>query len=464
MVEQENESNNRRRTPPRVLKTDVGNAQRLAREYGSSLRFVEPWGKWLTWNGRRWSLKQSEAQALAKLNAVTMLADAAKTQHDRERRELVTHAEASQSASRIRAALYLAQSEPDIIVEVEQLDANPWLLNVENGTIDLRTGALLPHRRENLLTKICPTPFIADAPCPVWEGFIQDVFGGDAELIGFIQKLLGYCLTGEVCEQILAIFFGLGANGKSTLLNLILEILGPDYGMKAPSNLLMARGNETHPTELTDLFGKRLVAAVETESGRRLSEVQVKELTGSDRIRARRMREDFWEFPPTHKVILCTNHRPEVRGTDYAIWRRLALVPFTETFGPDRQDKNLPDKLRAEYPGILAWCVRGCLKWLAEGLTTPRVVDAATASYRDEQDAMGAFLAEVCHIAADAKVRAADVYAAYKTWCDAVGENMLTGRQFGERMTERGFERYRNNGKCYRGVGLINGTTEPHGT
>lgn len=458
-------NNSRRQKPPKLLKTDLGNAQRLARDHGPSLRYVEAWRKWLTWNGRNWSDRQSDAQAVAKRNAMAMLEDASSTDNDRERRDLITHAEASQSASRIRAALYLTQSEPGIAIRSDQLDASPWLLNVENGTIDLRTGTLLPHRRDDLLTKLCPTPFIPEATCPIWDTFIQAVFDGDAELICFVQKLLGYCLTGDVGEQILTILHGSGANGKSTLLNVIMEVLGEDYAMKAPRNLLMARGGKMeHSTELTDLFGKRLVAAVETEDGRRLSETLVKELTGSDKIRARRMREDNWQFSPTHKLLLATNHRPEVRGTDHAIWRRLVLVPFNQTFSADRQDKQLPSKLRAEHPGILAWCVRGCLQWLADGLAAPTAVDSATAVYRDEQDTVGAFLADCCVIKSEASGKASELYAAYKAWCDANGENVIIGRQFGERMTGRGFQRYRNNGVCYRGVGLINGTNGTNGT
>jgi putative DNA primase/helicase len=379
----------------------------------------------------------------------------------------------SEAAPRLNAMLDLARSEPGMPILPGQLDAHPWLLNCANGTLDLRTGQLREHRREDYLTKLCPTEYHADVPCPLWLRFLDAIFGGDAGLIRFVQRLLGYCLTGDVSEQILPIFHGGGSNGKSVLVNVIMEALGGDYAMKAAHSLLMTSRGERHPTEVADLFGKRFVVVSETDQGRAMNESLAKDLTGGEPIKARRMREDFWEFRPTHKVILCTNHRPRVTGDDHAIWRRLRLVPYGITFwNPDdhpdgeargldparKQDKNLLGKLRQELPGVLAWCVQGCLDWQRDGLTLPDKVRAATNSYRDEEDQVARFIVERCEMHRDLRVRAGDLYAAYKSWAERGGEEAMSQRKFGERLSQT-YERQASNGIWY--VGLRLRTDEP---
>jgi putative DNA primase/helicase len=371
-----------------------------------------------------------------------------------------------ESAARINAMLDLARSEPGIPVLPEDVDRDPWLFIVANGTLDLRTGELRQHRREDLLTMLCPTPYRPDAPCPTWERFPGAVFPDDEgepdrQLITFVQRTFGRCLTGDVSEQILPIFWGGGANGKSTLVNAVLETLGGDYAMKANADLLMASRGERHPTELAQLFGMRLVVASETHQGRRLNEALVKDLTGGEPIRARRMREDFWEFPPTHKTILITNHRPRVTGTDEGIWRRLRLVPFTATFwdpndpGKDpaqlpqshRQDKQLGQKLAAEREGILAWLVRGCRDWRRDGLTLPGQVKVATAEYRSGEDMVAQWIAECCLTGCDDyRRRASDLLANYRQWCERTGEEPVGQKSFGEALLGRGFHCYTSNG------------------
>jgi putative DNA primase/helicase len=362
--------------------------------------------------------------------------------------------------------LELARSEPGIAVLPDQLDRDPWLVNCVNGTLDLRDGKLRGHRREDYLTKLCPTPFDPEAACPAWERFLLAIFRQDGELIRFVQRLLGRALSGDVSEQILPIFWGGGANGKSTLVNAIMRVMGPDYAMKASPDLLMSRRGERHPTELADLFGMRLVVASETHQGRRLDEALIKDMTSGERIRARRMREDFWEFDPTHKIILLTNHKPAVTGTDTGIWRRLRLVPFEETFwdpedpnnhGKDlpealRQDKTLPERLQTEARGILAWLVRGCSNWLDDGLTLPDKVRVATADYRVAEDRLQHFLGECCLVGPNYRCRAATLYARYRKWCEDGGEESPKQRVFGEAMTERGFGRTTSNGTWYLGV------------
>jgi putative DNA primase/helicase len=382
----------------------------------------------------------------------------------------------SESAKRINAMLDLARSEPTMPILPAQLDSDPWLFNCPNGTLELRTGTLREHRREDFLTKLCPTPYNAEAICPTWERFLGAIFPNDedepdAELITFMQRLLGRCLTGDVSEQNLPIFWGSGANGKSTLVNAVLDTLGSDYAMKANADLLMTSRGERHPTELAGLFGMRLVVASETHQGRHLNESLVKDLTGGEPIRARRMREDFWEFKPTHKVVLLTNHKPRVAGTDEGIWRRLRLVPFTTTFwdqtdpGKDasqlpsnlRQDKQLGEKLTVEREGILAWLVRGCLGWQRDGLTLPDKVRVATTEYRSDEDVLAQWI-EQCCAQGDRSFRckAGELFAHYREWCERAGEEeILNQKTFGEALSARGFERKKSDGVYWRlGIAL----------
>jgi putative DNA primase/helicase len=294
----------------------------------------------------------------------------------------------------------------------------------------------------------------------VWCKFLKVVLA-DVELRAFVRRLVGYCLTGSTQEHVLPFLYGIGSNGKSTFLNVVLALLGVDYAIKAPTDLLLAKKNETHPTELADLFGKRFVACIEAEDGRRLAESLVKELTGGDRIRARHMREDFWEFSATHKIWLAANHKPQVRGTDHGIWRRIKLIPFTVIIPDDQQDKELLNKLLAELPGILNWALAGCLEWQQAGLGEPPAVKAATADYRNEMDVLGDFIADRCIIGDDYGAGSAQLFEAYKAWAESAGERPVTQRRFGLQMVERGFrsDRYTagpHKGRNYwRGIGII---------
>ncbi len=447
--------------PPQVVTsdaphlTDVGNAQRLIGRHGRNLRYCHPWSKWLYWDGRRWALDQVGAvERLAKDTARSILTEAAEEEDGKQRKAIVGFAFQSESASRIAAMMRLAQSEEGIPTLPNELDVDPWLLNCPNGTLDLRTGELRKHRREEFITKLCPVRYDPAATAPRWYAFLGRIFDSNERLIQYTKRLAGYCLTGDVSEQILVIFYGTGANGKTTYLETLLALQGEDYSIKAPQDLLMAKRGDSHPTERADLFGKRLVTCIETADNRRLAESLVKELTGGDTIRARRMREDFWQFGATHKIILATNHKPVIRGTDQAIWRRIRLVPFQVAIPDKEQDKGFPGKLRDELPGILAWCVQGCLDWQRDGLDCPDEVKAATADYREEQDILGAFLEECTVQVVGATVRASSLYEVYRKHCERNGENPLGRRNFGTTMTERGFKRFTANGVWYKGLDL----------
>jgi putative DNA primase/helicase len=438
-------------------RTDLGNGERLATRYRDRIRYCHKWSKWLAWDGRRWAMDDMAiVDGFAKMTVRMMLCEAATIANKKERLNHLKWQTASECRKLINAMIALAAREEGIPILPDDMNRDGWLLNCPNGTIDLRTGRLREHRREDLITQLCPTRFDPDAKCPLWDQTIDLFLAGDAELIGYWRKVCGYCLPGIVRDHLLPIAYGRGSNGKSTILGTLIEMLGRDYAMKCPPDMLMAKKNETHPTDRADLFGKRLAVAIETESGRRLNETMVKELTGGDHIRARRMREDFWEFPPTHTLLMATNHKPLIRGNDNGIWRRLKLIPFTVSVTGKRAIKDMPERLRAEFPGILAWCVRGCLEWQKDGLDEPKGVRNATGDYRKEQDRLGAFLEENTIGDVNGKVQAGELYTRYKNWAERSNEFVMTLTAFGTEMQERGFEEPKKSGgyKWYSGIKL----------
>jgi putative DNA primase/helicase len=291
--------------------------------------------------------------------------------------------------------------------------------------------------------KITAAKFDPEAKCPRWERFLEEVFTKsdfttDHDLIDYIRRLAGYGLTGSVREHIFAVLYGTGRNGKSVFLNTVRYALG-DYGGTTAADLLLAKRSEVHPTGLANLYGRRVVVSAETDAGRRLDESLVKDITGADPIPARRMHEDWWEFDPTFKLLLATNHKPVIRGTDEGIWRRIHLVPFNRTIDAADQDDGLEQKLRAEWPGILAWAVRGCLEWQEGGLRPPAAVVEATRSYREESDAIRRFIDDRCECLHGAEVRTGALFAAYQAWCESEGEKPVSSAAFSTDLTTRGF-------------------------
>lgn len=431
---------------PRRNLTDLGNAERLIDRHGHDLHYSAALG-WLVWNGVRWERDENGEVERRMVDTVRSIYQEAAAASDSERRERIArHATHSEGRSPIRAAIALAQSLPRVPVRASELDADPWLLNCPNGTVDLRTGKLREHRCDDLLTQMTPVLFDAAATCPLWERTLATVLPSE-DVRGYVQRLFGYSLSGVVTEQTLPIFYGEGANGKSVLTNVLRAVLGDGYAMSAPSGFLMAARGERHPTETADLFGRRVVVASETGAACRLDEALVKCFTGGERIRARRMRQDFFEFAPTHKIILCTNHKPRVTGGGHGIWRRLSLVPFdVKLWNPDagetgdehlRQDKTLESKLLAELRGILAWAVRGCLQWQRDGLGAPAAVREATVGYRDEEDTVAEFLADEVHTGGGSELLAC-VYDAYKHHCD--GRPTLGRKALSAELRRRGFD------------------------
>jgi putative DNA primase/helicase len=436
--------------------TELGMARRAVLSFNGEVRYAPELHSWFFYDGHRWAEDiTGEIQRRAKATVDRLHAEA---RFSVDRREELTRAWFKfQSAARIRSIVELATTEPGVPVMVCEFDADPWSLNVANGTVDLRTGSLRPHVPAEMHSKIVPIPFDPASMAPAWEKFLGEVFGDDPDLIDFVHRFAGYSLTGDVREQLLLFGHGAGANGKSTMFGMLRQLAG-DYGVQLDPALLTAGLHEKHPTGLTDLRGARMVTTTETEAGKRLAEALVKSLTGGDPIRARRMRMDYFEFMPSHHIWLAGNHLPPIRGTDLGIWRRIALVPFDVTFEGERQDPELPGKLAAEARGILAWAIRGCLDWQRQGLRIPERVKAATAQYRAAQDHCGRFLVECCVPGETVYVSAKALRESYEAWCADQGEKPWSAKALGSELTDRGFDSTQKGAdrtRTWIGLGLI---------
>jgi P4 family phage/plasmid primase-like protien len=430
--------------PPRGHNlTDLGNAERFVARHGKGVRYCYPWRKWLVWTGARWERDDAgRVHCLAKETVRGIYREAFEAADEDRRKALAKHAAASESETRIRAMIELAKSENP--VSPDGLDADSWLLNVLNGTIDLRTGQLREHRREDHITKLAPVEYDPSgaAKAPTWEAFLGRVLPSE-ELRGFVQRAAGYSATGDTSEQCMFIHHGPGANGKSTFQETVAAALG-DYAMRTPTETLLVKRSSGVPSDVARLKGARFVTASETEEGRRLAESLVKDLTGQDTISARFMWAEWFDFKPTHALHLSTNHKPEIRGTDPAIWRRIRLIPWTVTIPPAEQDRKLTEKLREELPGVLAWMVRGCLEWQRGGLRAPEEVRQATKAYRAEMDVLAAFLADCCLRDENEEAFAGELWGAWKRWCEETGEQAGSQKRFGGRLAERGFLNHRD--------------------
>lgn len=450
--------------------TELGNARVLARMFEGQLLHSGRWG-WLFWDGKRWELeggekacveRQKEVLAFRLDRAIESLQKLLKREASVEERDFAVQKKSKlatiqlirkhEDERSIRGARKLAESEPSLSVDYQQFNKDPWLLNCVNGMLDLTNGELHEHDASRMCTQLCPTAYDPDARCDRWQQFLVEVFNNDSQLISWMQKLCGYAMSGVIREHILPIFHGVGRNGKSTLIKAIQHVLGPDYSGTTPSGFLTASKHEQHPTKLVALYGKRFVADLETGDGARLNEELVKRCTGGDEMQARRMFENFWSFKPTHKLILCTNCEPRVRGMDVAIWSRVKLVPFSQVFA-GREDPMLDAKLASEASGILNWMLEGSYKWQAEGLGTVAAVSAATDDYRGSQDTVASFMADRLEAVPGAKVKLTEVQAAYKGWCMGQSADPVASKVLKERLFELGVKPDAS-GRYYEGYKL----------
>ena len=422
------------------------------------VRFVPELGKWLLWTDGAWKLDgEGWVIELAKLSARRIYEEAAAASTKDIASDLARHAKNSLNERRLKAMVELARTDKALVLPRARLDADPFLLGVTNGVVDLRTGELRAAAPEDYITRQVAVPYTSDAQCPVFERFLTKAMGGNQELVVFLQRIFGYTLTASTEEQCLFFLYGTGANGKSTLLNSMKQVLG-GYAKQAAAETLMDRKHGGASNDIARLDGARLVLSNELEDGTRLAETLVKQLTGGDPITARFLYQEHFEMIPTFKLVIAGNHKPVIRGDDHGIWRRIVLIPFVVTIPEDQRDPDLLNKLAAEAPGILAWMVRGCMAWRAQGLNPPPEVQSAVREYRSEMDVLGQWLEARCEIGADREARASDLYRSYRYWAETNGFHPMSNTSFGRKLSERNLEKKKTkDGHVYLGLALKSG-------
>ena len=433
-------------TPPEnsVWGTDDSLALDFTRRFASDWRYCAVWGKWMHWEGRRW--KNDDTELVLHMMRGICREMALKATSDRLSVRL-------SSTSALNAMERQARTDRRHAATTGEWDANSWLLNTPGGVVDLKTGRMRSHDRADRMTKV--TTATPGGDCPTWRKFLIEVTGGDRSLQDYLQRMAGYCLTGSTREHALLFLYGTGANGKSVFLNTLASILG-DYATNAPIDTFMETRSDRHPTDLAGLRGARFVSSIETEQGRRWAESKVKNLTGGDKVAARFMYQDFFEYWPQFKLLIAGNHKPALRNVDEAMKRRLHLIPFTVTIPEDRRDGQLPAKLLAERDGILAWMLDGCLAWQQSGLKPPASVVDATGEYFEAEDAVGRWIEESCVRLPSAKSLTAELFSDWKRWADAAGEFVGTQRRFSDTLLHRGVDKWRNSCglRGFQGIGL----------
>lgn len=428
----------------------------LAVENEKRLRYVGQWDQWMYWTGTKW---ESDHNLRVYTRARKMLRRVARDIAERLRLEreqnIPTDLSASElekrknlaygdsrkqvkyllTAAKTHSIVSMSRSDPLLISSVADWDSNPWLLNTPGGTVDLRTGSLRPHDPGDFITRetsVAP----AEGKPKRWLAFLSQIMRNDAEMLRYLQKIFGYCLVGETREHQMYFGYGTGANGKGVMLNTMRSIMG-DYGVEATIETFIINDSARHPTELADLRGARLVTCGETDDGQRWAEARIKMLTGGDPVKARFMRQDFFQYTPQFKLFLAGNHRPRLSNVDEAIERRFRLIPFTYTVPKAERDTSLSDKIKEEWPQILAWAIEGCMMWQREGLEPPEAVASATKSYMNQEDSITSWIGECCTLAPESFTYTRDLYDSWKAWCGQNGEAAGTKRTLGRHLEDR---------------------------
>jgi P4 family phage/plasmid primase-like protien len=408
-------------------------ALQFTHQHGDRLQYVHKWGQWLLWDGRKWEVDETH-RAFGLMRILCRdIARSANGTSDPSKQALA-------SRSTARNALELAGADRTHAATVDQWDEDPWLLNTPAGIVDLRTGRLSPHDPQQFMTKI--TAVAPGGGCPMWLAFLDAITGGDKDFQGFLQRLFGHCLTGDTSEHIFPYGFGKGRNGKSVMLDTVASIMA-DYATAAPPDTFTLSHNEKHPTEMARLRGARLVTGSETEEGKKWNVTRIKQLTGASsntKIPARLMRQDFFEFVPQCKIFNIGNTKPRLGRVDQAIRDRFLSIPFTVYFPPEKQDKHLADKLKAEWSGILAWMIEGCLEWQKNGLNPPEIILNASRDYLDTEDRIGCWINEQCEVGPDKGESSSRLYSAFRQWALGGGEAVMSQKAFSGELSDRGFD------------------------
>lgn len=431
-------------------KSDLGNSQFFADHYCDRIRYDHTRERWFVWSGHWWMEDPAGIVVEYAKDAIQLRLD--KANEDDYKESL--WCKRSQSRGHIEAMMGLARSDPRIAVVGTDWNRDPWMLGVENGVVDLRTGELLPGKREDKITLHCEVVYDPAAKAPRWEQFVREVFRNDEGLISFVHRALGYSISGQTSEEVWFLCWGQGANGKSTLLRTLREMMG-GYGYNVPFTTFEVSPSQQIPADIAGMAGKRFVTAVESAEGHRLNEARVKNLTGADPVTARFLYGNFFEFLPNHKLWLATNHRPRVHDDSLAFWRRVRLIPFNAMFQGAAEEKGLHERLKSESAGILNWLIAGCAAWRKDGLDPPSAVIAATKEYREDSDPLAEFVEERC--ALEGEIGATALMQAYRDWCDErkmPDKERLSTTSFGRRMSERFPRKHTSKGRVYQGIRL----------
>jgi putative DNA primase/helicase len=422
------------------LHSEEALALTFAERHANRLRYVAKWNQWFAWDGTCWHM--DETRTVFTLARELCREVAAEVNKSGERKRIA-------SAKTRAAVVSLAGEDRRLSATIDQWDTDPWLLNTPDGVVDLHTGKLREHRIDDYMTKRAAVS--PDGKCPLWRKFMSQITGGDSELQRYLQRVAGYCLTGDTSEQELFFFYGAGNNGKGVWVQTISGVVRDYHEPSSIETFTVAR-SERHPTELAALRGARLVTAAETEEGRRWAEARIKEMTGGDKITARFMRQDFFSYTPQFKLLFSGNHMPALRTVNKAITRRFNRIPFAVTIPDDKVDPHLADKLKAEGPGILAWMIEGCLEWQRIGLSPPKAVTEATESYLQSEDILGAWLEECCELDPNAWASATDLFDSWQRWAAHREEWVGSVKTLSQRLEDRGgFTRRRSTDLTKRG-------------
>ena len=437
---------------------DNGNAQRFVDQYKHIVRYVHDQKTWYIWDGLRWRCDEVMAITdLVRKSVNSIYDEIAKAPDDDTKKKIFKHALRSGNHTPMKNMLNEARGYESIRMTSGELDQNPHTLIAKNTLLNLDKLEIIEPAQDEYCTRILGTSAVA-GDCPTWRKFMQDVMQGNQEMVDFIQRALGYTLTGSTAEQCLFFMFGTGSNGKSTFINTISKMMG-DYFTKIPTSALMSQKSDRSQQEIARMRGARLVVASETDCGLTFSESMIKDITGGDIVTARHLYGKTFSFLPQHKLWIYGNHKPKIKGTDAGIWSRIHLIPFMAQFprGTKDCDKDMPEKLEKELPAILMWCLEGLAKYRqCGGLNPPLSTREATAQYRKEMDILGAFLEECCTRQAGAWVQSSMAYQKYRDWCAENGEPPQSQRGFSMRLAERGFEKRKVHGVfTWRGLGIV---------
>jgi putative DNA primase/helicase len=420
------------------LPGEQGAAEKFVARWGHVFRYIAPWKKFIAWDGKRWHVESGNVlvRSLWQHHFRETIKWIVENLSGKELGDALDAQPQRATAKYEGAMLTLCQART--MLDYRALDANAWILNVDNGILDLRTGVLQPHAPEALCTRLAPVVWDPNAQCPLWINYLAWCMQGDLERVEYLQRFFGLCLTGDAEYELAHFFFGEGDNGKTTAVKTIETLLG-DYARRAPAKMLMTTKYPGHPTDVAGLHGRRLVVFAETNENQTLDEQQLKVCSSKDTISARRMNEDFWDFQPTHKALLLTNNKPRVRGQDKGIWRRIRLVEWGAQVAESEKDEHFGDRFIPELPGILRWAHEGLAKVLRDGMKAPASIENATKEYRENEDSVSRWIGEWCTTGDGMSEMGATLLAAYQAWATGNDGTYMTATAFGRRLGALGY-------------------------